>query len=69
MLENRGRSRRKFADKYDLAYLGGGPKSLKEGVDYTEDKMVAFYGPIIGKSNYWYTDCTDEVVLARTEFL
>ena len=68
-IENRGRSRREFAEKYGLAYLGGGPKSLKEGVDYTEEEMVAFYGPIIGKCNYRYTDSTDEAVLARTEFL
>lgn len=69
VLENRGRSRREFAEKYGLAYLGGGPKSLKEGVDYSEEEMVAFYGPMIGKSNYRYTDCSDESVLARTEFL
>jgi len=67
MLENRGCLHREFVEKYGLAYLDGGSKSLKEEVDYTEDEMVEFYCPIIRKNNYHYSNCTNKTIFAQIE--
>jgi hypothetical protein len=46
-------TRKKFA--YGLCSIGPSPKTLKLGLDYTEQEVLELFGPFTNKNGYCYS--------------
>jgi len=72
MLEGDGNcsfTKKKFAQKYDLCFLGLNSKPVRVPRDCTKEEVTKLFNPVVNNNGHHYMECGDSKPIAKIENL
>ncbi len=62
-------TRKDFADKYDLCYLGMSPQQIRLPRDCTKEEIKKCFGLVVNKNRHQYIKCLNLELITKVERL